>query len=140
LLDSRDETVAGHVAEADAADAELAIDGAGSAAYLTASLDADALTGQHLDFIRGPTTGLQFFQLSCIFDVLCFGRHSLGHFLSSCGGRSKFVSFSVKVCPHTPAGHGSTLAANSQSMGAISARRNGLGITARAPRSRSFWS
>src|SRR2546430_17548215 len=63
LLDSRDETVAGHVAEADAADAELAIDGAGSAAYLAASLDADTLAGQHLDFVRSSPAGLQFFQL-----------------------------------------------------------------------------
>src|SRR5439155_15094586 len=82
LLYSRDETVAGHVAEANAADAELAINRAGPATYLAAALDADPLARQHLDFVGGPPAGLQFLQLSPVLDVLCFGRHSLGHFLS----------------------------------------------------------
>src|SRR5919108_2326932 len=47
LLDAGDQAVAGHVAEADAADAELAVDGAGPAAQLAAQPDADHLARRH---------------------------------------------------------------------------------------------
>src|SRR5262249_24988146 len=43
LRDARDQPVTGHAAETDAADAELAVDGAGPAAQAAAQPDADLL-------------------------------------------------------------------------------------------------
>src|SRR5262249_24370462 len=47
LLDARNQPVAGHVPEADPADAELAIHGPGPAAQPAAQADLDALARQH---------------------------------------------------------------------------------------------
>ena len=75
FLDTGDQTIAGHVAETDAADAELAIHGPCSPTQIAAARDANPLAGQHLDLVGSPSTGLVFLYLSAELDVLCFGRH-----------------------------------------------------------------
>src|SRR5688500_6128879 len=52
LGDAGDHAVARQVAEADAADAELAVDGARPTAQLAAPADADALARRHLHLVR----------------------------------------------------------------------------------------
>src|SRR5919197_1288280 len=47
LFDARDQSVAGHVAETDAADAELAIHRPGPATQPTPALDPNPLPGRH---------------------------------------------------------------------------------------------
>src|SRR2546421_8165790 len=49
---ARDQSVAGHVAETDAADAELAVDGPRPAAQAAAQADADPLARQQLVLLR----------------------------------------------------------------------------------------
>src|SRR5690348_17297675 len=75
LLDAGNQAVAGHVAEADAADAELAVDGARPAAQLAAQPDADALARRHLDGAVRLAAGLQLGQLLLEADELRFGGH-----------------------------------------------------------------
>src|SRR3954451_3226302 len=75
LLDARDQPVAGHVAEADPADAELAVDGARPAAQLAPQPDADLLARQHLDLVRRALAGLELGQLLLELHDLRFGCH-----------------------------------------------------------------
>src|SRR5581483_3839079 len=75
LLDAWDEAVAGHVTEADAADAKLAVDSPRPAAQPAAQANADALTRQHLNLGIGLFAGFQLGRLLLEFDVLRFGGH-----------------------------------------------------------------
>src|ERR1700675_868127 len=59
FLDAGNQAVARHVAEADAANAEFAIDGARPAAQLAAQANADALARRHLDLVRSAPAGLE---------------------------------------------------------------------------------
>src|SRR5438132_4813319 len=54
FLDAGNETVAGHIAEADAADTELAVHGAGPAANAAAKADANSIARPQLRFVRLP--------------------------------------------------------------------------------------
>src|SRR5690349_7232010 len=75
LLNAGDEALAGHVAEADAADAELAVHRPRPPAQLAAALDPDLLAHRHLHRGAGLPAGLQLRQLLAELDVLRFGRH-----------------------------------------------------------------
>src|SRR5689334_18005873 len=75
LLDAGYQPVAGQVAEADAADAELAIHRPRPPTQLAATLDAYLFPGQHRDPVGGTPAGRQLRQLPAVFDVLCFGSH-----------------------------------------------------------------
>src|SRR4051794_7081198 len=75
LGDARDQPVAGHVAEADPADAELPIHGPGPAAQPAAQADADQLARGHLDLVRGPLVGLELGHLVLEPHHLRFRRH-----------------------------------------------------------------
>src|SRR5688500_14661368 len=73
LLDPGDEAVAGHVAEADPADAELAVDVSPPAAQLAAQPNADHVPRLHLGLGRVTPAGLELGQLPSKLDVLRFG-------------------------------------------------------------------
>src|SRR5262245_35997957 len=90
LPDTGDEPVAGQFAEADAADAELAIDCPRPAAQLAAALNANLFARRHLDLAGSPPAGLQLRHLLPAFDVLCFGSHDFGR------PRSSFCAFPPK--------------------------------------------
>src|SRR3954462_5044772 len=76
LLDARDQPVAGQVAEADAADAELAVDGPGPAAEPAAAADADQLPRlELLGLVRLLLARLQGGHLALEPDHFGFGRH-----------------------------------------------------------------
>src|SRR5947209_5750703 len=85
LLDARDQAVAGQVAEADAADAELPVHRPRPAAHLAAQADADLLARQHLDLVGGLLAGLQLGQLLPELDEFCFGCHGLPCYASRNG-------------------------------------------------------
>src|SRR5262245_46990700 len=75
LLDAGDQPVAGHAAEADPADAELAVHRPRPAAQLAAQPDADALARRELHLVGAPLPGLELGQLLAELHVLRFGRH-----------------------------------------------------------------
>src|SRR5207302_9799922 len=75
FLDAGDQPVAGHVAEADAADAELAIHGAGPAAQPAAHTDADLVARAQLVLGRVALVGLDPGQVAAEFNQLRFGGH-----------------------------------------------------------------
>src|SRR5690348_1193253 len=75
LLDARDQAIAGHVAETDAADAELAVDRPRPAAQLAAQANADALARRHFDLRIRLAAGFQLRQLLAELDVFRFGGH-----------------------------------------------------------------
>src|SRR2546426_7120021 len=77
FLNARDQAGTGQVAEADAANAELAIHRSCPAAQLAAALDPNLFAGKHLDFVGSLPAGVQFRHLPTEFDVLCFGSHGL---------------------------------------------------------------
>jgi outer membrane murein-binding lipoprotein Lpp len=72
---TRYQTIAGQIAEANAADAELALDGAGPAADLAAALDPNAFARQHLDLVGCSQARLQLEALLAVSDILCSSRH-----------------------------------------------------------------
>src|SRR5262245_50315865 len=74
LLDAGDQAEAGHVPEADAADAELPVDRPRPAADPAAQPDADHLAGLHLDLAFAVL--LQAVQVTQQFDSFGVGRHS----------------------------------------------------------------
>src|SRR6266566_3176647 len=59
LLHAGNQPVAGHVAETNATDAELAIDRPSAATELAAAADANPFPRRHLDLVRGFSAGLQ---------------------------------------------------------------------------------
>src|SRR4051794_30717744 len=73
FLDARNQPAAGHVAEADAADAELAIHGAGPAAQAAAQADADLVARPELVLGRVALVGLDPGQVTAEFNQLRFG-------------------------------------------------------------------
>src|SRR6516162_4771963 len=75
LRDAWDQAVAGHAAETDAADAELAVDRPRPAAQPAAQPDADLLARQELVLLRVALVRLQLLHALDELDVLCFGRH-----------------------------------------------------------------
>src|SRR5262245_34404467 len=70
LLDARNQPVAGHAAEADPADAELAVDRPRPAAQLAAQPQPDHLPRLHLDLLRVTLVRLQLGQPAAELDVL----------------------------------------------------------------------
>src|SRR5262249_41748037 len=75
LLDAGDQPVAGHVAEADTANPELAVDRPRPAAQPAAEPDLDALARRHLHLVRVALAGLQLGHLLLESRHLRFGRH-----------------------------------------------------------------
>src|SRR5262245_30797566 len=75
LLHAGDQPVAGHVAEADPADAELAVNRPRSPAQPAAQPNADALARRHLHLVRVALAGLQLGQLLLEPCYFRFGRH-----------------------------------------------------------------
>src|SRR5262245_11254548 len=76
LLDARDQSVRGHVAEADPADAELPVDGPRPSAQLAAQPHADALARRELDLLGVLLVRLPFRQLFPEPHIFRFGRHA----------------------------------------------------------------
>src|SRR5579871_5075837 len=76
LLDARNQAIAGHVAETNTADAELAIDGPRPAAQPAAQPDANPLARRHLHLGIGLPAGLQLRHLLAKTDTFCFSRHA----------------------------------------------------------------
>src|SRR5262245_1442956 len=85
FLDAGDQPVAGHVAEANAADAEFAVNGPRPAAQLAAEPDADLLPRRHqlvlvllgLRLLPFLAVRLVTLQLLAVADALRFGGHGL---------------------------------------------------------------
>src|SRR5262249_48367761 len=76
LLDARDQAVAGHAAEADPADAELAVHGPRPPAQSAAEADADLVAGPELLLVGRPLLVLlQRFQLAEVFGAFGGGGH-----------------------------------------------------------------
>src|SRR5262249_10203758 len=75
LLHAGDQPVAGHVAEADPADAELAVDGARPAAQPAPQPDADLLPRLQLHLVRRALAPLELRHLLAEPGSFCFGRH-----------------------------------------------------------------
>src|SRR5262245_47551092 len=83
LGNAGDQPVRGHPPEADAADAELAVDGAGPAADLAAVADADDRAGLHqlgrvalrLVLLHLRLVGVEGFRLILVLDVVRFCGH-----------------------------------------------------------------
>src|SRR5437016_2636353 len=74
--DPGDQAVAGHVAETDPADAELAVDGARAAAQPAAFADADLVARPHRVFDRVLLVLFQGLELALVLDAFGFGGHS----------------------------------------------------------------
>src|SRR4051794_847764 len=75
LLHAGDQTLVGHVAEADAAQAELAVDRAGPAAQPAAHADADAVARAELRLGRLALGEFQLLELAEELNVLGVGGH-----------------------------------------------------------------
>src|SRR5262245_5874695 len=89
LLDARNQPVVGHAAEADPADAELAVHGPGSPAQLAAQTNADSVARAEflgLAFLGEPV-GVEKGQVLAESCVLCVGCHVVG---SSVGYKGRF--------------------------------------------------
>src|SRR5262245_52559873 len=82
LLNAGDEALAGHVAEADTADAELAVHRPRPPTQLAAALDPDLLARRHLHRGAGPPAGPQLRHLLAELHVLRFRRHRFNRFCS----------------------------------------------------------
>src|SRR5947208_15375912 len=76
LLDAGNQSVGRHVAEADPADAKLAVDGPRPAAQLAAQPHADALARRELDLGGVLLVGLPLRHLLLEPDILRFGSHA----------------------------------------------------------------
>src|SRR5690242_11038013 len=85
LGDAGDEPVAGHAAEADPADAELAVDGPGPAAQPAAQPDADLFPRRHLDLVRLALARLELGHLPLELRNLRFGSHKCFRLLTPRG-------------------------------------------------------
>src|SRR5689334_4182003 len=88
FLNARDEPITGHVAETDAADAELAVHRPRPPAQPAPQPNADLVARPHLDLVRLAPAQLQLFHLFTEFDVFRFGGHKSPTLLIKSPGRA----------------------------------------------------
>src|SRR5262249_18133333 len=84
FLDARDQAEVGHLAEADAANAELAIDGAGPPAQPAAKADANPVARPELALVRLPPRFLHLHQLPPVLHHRRFRGHNPSRRVGHC--------------------------------------------------------